>query len=292
MTALIAYARWLLARSDVVTAYRFLTTRCEGEGEGAELLRYIERYWPHLTDPNAYANVYEVSGRFETAHIVDSALIPQSPRYQMILSVLADRTECETVVDYGCSYGAWAVHLHNELGKRWWLYDIDAASIAAARNHIQAFAQVPSAFELNVTATFPTLVGSVDCVLLLEILEHVRDPISLLRAAERAVRPGGLVLISVPIGPWEYTRWVTEPVRPREHLWELTHQDLLDALKHRPGLYIQSINYPAEQYTGLPLGHLVAVWQRPTTDFEIADFNWSRKLTPFSVPVVRLPGEV
>ena len=48
----------------------------------------------------------------------------------------------------------------------------------------------------------PVAAGWADAVLLLDVIEHLDDDVAALRAAREAVRPGGLVLVTVPAYAW------------------------------------------------------------------------------------------
>lgn len=70
----------------------------------------------------------------------------------------------------------------------------------------QARAKVPSArfFQIDLMASTPLpqeLVGWADVAVCSEVLEHVDDPVQLLRSAAGALAPGALVVITVPGGP-------------------------------------------------------------------------------------------
>jgi SAM-dependent methyltransferase len=86
--------------------------------------------------------------------------------------------------------------------------------------------------------------GSFDAVIFNHALEHVDDPGADLRAAGRLVRPGGLVVVSVPnFGGWQRrafgTRWFQLDL-PRH----LTHFDTrsLPALGERAGLHVARVS--------------------------------------------------
>jgi 2-polyprenyl-3-methyl-5-hydroxy-6-metoxy-1,4-benzoquinol methylase len=71
--------------------------------------------------------------------------------------------------------------------------------------------------------------GSFDAAAMFEVIEHLRDPMAVLRAARRAVRPGGVLVLSTPnLGA--LTRlalgndWAV--LSPAEHLYYFTERTL------------------------------------------------------------------
>lgn len=82
--------------------------------------------------------------------------------------------------------------------------------------------------------------GAFDIVHLREVLEHVRDPLALLRAAARTLRPDGLLYIQVPNDLQGYRRQVFGRIWwliPPHHLWYFTF-DSLARLLDQVGLTI------------------------------------------------------
>ena len=282
------FVRWLIARSDVETAVKVLSSQSGPDAE--KFLGYIGQYWPHMTDRSAYCKVYEEAGKIEVN--VGEAFddVPKQGRFEMVSWLMNNLNGCRRVLDYGCSRGIWPIHLHNRFGKEWALYDIDVRSIEAARSLVYEHAKNPSAFSFHVVPSghpdFPST--SFDCAMLLEILEHVWDPLDLLMRVESAVCPGGIMIISVPFGPMEYTMWVDHPERKREHLREFNFDDLMDLLKTKSSVYLQYMFYGPEKYTKMGLGHFVVAWRVDGSPFGTIDPI--RKLCPRLVPFIDLPG--
>ncbi len=86
-----------------------------------------------------------------------------------------------TVLDFGCGLGGMLDTLQ-DLG--WITYGVDPATKVAFRRHR----------ELSAVPDVPTF----DLVVLHHVLEHITDPLSVLRQLAQATRPGGVLLVSVP----------------------------------------------------------------------------------------------
>ena len=75
--------------------------------------------------------------------------------------------------------------------------------------------------------------GSFDAAGMFEVIEHLRDPMAVLRAARRAVRPGGVLVLSTP-NLSSVSRWVLGKqwavLSPAEHLYYFTEVTLSAAL--------------------------------------------------------------
>jgi SAM-dependent methyltransferase len=54
---------------------------------------------------------------------------------------------------------------------------------------------------------WPVADGSTRVVLLLDVVEHVADPVATLRNAKRVLAPGGGVIVTVPAYQWLYSPW-------------------------------------------------------------------------------------
>jgi SAM-dependent methyltransferase len=54
---------------------------------------------------------------------------------------------------------------------------------------------------------WPVEEGSVKAVVLLDVIEHLADPVLALEHAWRALQPGGALVVTVPAYPWLYGDW-------------------------------------------------------------------------------------
>lgn len=100
-----------------------------------------------------------------------------------------------TVLDVGCSVG----HLGSLIKSRQDAhvegieFDSEMAAIAAQR------LDFVSSVDLDHVGALDSLTGrSFDCIVLADVLEHLRDPWGVLRAVSRQLNGGGTVVISLP----------------------------------------------------------------------------------------------
>jgi 2-polyprenyl-3-methyl-5-hydroxy-6-metoxy-1,4-benzoquinol methylase len=79
----------------------------------------------------------------------------------------------------------------------------------------------------------PFAAGSFDAAAMFEVIEHLRDPMAVLRAARRAVRPGGVLVLSTP-NLHSVSRWMLGEqwavLSPAEHLYYFSEKTLSAAL--------------------------------------------------------------
>jgi 2-polyprenyl-3-methyl-5-hydroxy-6-metoxy-1,4-benzoquinol methylase len=71
-----------------------------------------------------------------------------------------------------------------------------------------------------------------DVVTFLDVLEHVRNPVEVLAAARRAVRPGGVVLVKVPHARWNHVKrrlGFRDAYDAREHILQFRAETLEEA---------------------------------------------------------------
>lgn len=94
-------------------------------------------------------------------------------------------------LDVGCAQG----HLLGELAIRGWkCIGIDANSSDVTT----CMARGLIAMELDITTDLPASLGSFDLVVLADVLEHLPDPLRVLRSVHSLLNPRARIVISVP----------------------------------------------------------------------------------------------
>lgn len=108
----------------------------------------------------------------------------------MILSLIG-AGEGKRVLDIGCARG----HLLGELAIQGWKgigIDTDAVDVATC------IARGLVAVQHDINTGLPASLGSFDLVLLADVLEHLPDPLRVLRSVHSLLNPGAKVVLSVP----------------------------------------------------------------------------------------------
>lgn len=112
-----------------------------------------------------------------------------------------------TILDVGCGTGGFIADIQGRYDVRG--VDPAAAAVAACRARgLNAVSQG--------SAADPASWGSlpVDVVTFLDVVEHLEDDVSALRAARAALRPGGRVIVTVPAYQW---LWSDHDVRNQHY---------------------------------------------------------------------------
>ena len=116
-------------------------------------------------------------------------------RVRKMLALLGQQPPAVRLLDVGCSSGAFLLTAR-KLGLKTTGVEPSAEAAATAR---RAGLNVFTGF--LEAARFPD--ASFDAATLIEVIEHLRDPRSLLAECRRVLRPGGILLVTTPnAGSW------------------------------------------------------------------------------------------
>lgn len=159
----------------------------------------IKTFITHANDRARYQATYDKAARLRLGFY--DKKITVNPRFRWLAQKL-DSGKAKKVLDVGCYRGEFSIALA-KLGYDATGIDISEKNIKIA-NKIKAgtTCHFQTGFAEDIAIMFAP--ASFDAVFLFEILEHVIDPTATLAAAEKVVRPGGWILVTVPITYSEY----------------------------------------------------------------------------------------
>ena len=251
-------AHHFVKRSDIMAAKELIKREIDKEpvtiserDQLRELKARIEKDWYFIDDPQTFRTHYEKIG---IGHTDVFDYVPNEPRFQQLEGWLRDRPEIKRILDYGCAHGGYAVNMCNRVGREWIGVDVDQYSVDWCEKNRKErgkypdnmkFLQGDHTIDLSAEEKF-------DCVLAMEVLEHVVDPVAVVDSLERWVAPGGKIFITVPYGPWEYMSYDNYPHRC--HIWEFDIHDLRDFFGKKKGVSIWTFPHSICPELNTPIG--------------------------------------
>lgn len=106
-----------------------------------------------------------------------------------------------SVLDVGCGGGLMSEGLA-AAGARVTAIDMSETALAVARRHLEQSGLSVDYRKATVEAVAREHPGAYDLVTCMELVEHVPDPVSIVRACSRAVKPGGHVFFATVNRTW------------------------------------------------------------------------------------------
>lgn len=166
------------------------------------------------------------------------------PWYKKALALLPDLSEA-SVIELGSGNGELANLLQPKVKS---LTCVDNSAIYAAKLIKKGF----TAIQADFNQTLPFKASQFDCIINLEVIEHLVKVEDFLLEASRILKPDGLLIISTPnIAWWGYRLFVLLGQPPKKegyHLRFFTHHSLTRLLT-QSGFHIVKTN----SFTTLPL---------------------------------------
>lgn len=265
--------------------------------------REIEQLYAFTKSTEAYAAHYD---KHQSAYYdefreqVIGEDVRESARFRAVRSIIGpalDGRDDVRVLDYGCAHGHYLMPLAAEFPNAQFTgMDISARAIGAAMEwakranitnveliigdqsrlapHFVCPREKISKIEMNDTGDVYELGEPIlfDVIYAGEVLEHVPDWLGLLEQFRTVLKPGGLLIVTTPLGRWEWTG--TAAFREaREHLHHFDKDDILELCGANP---VQTLCAPAgADQTGRALGSWV--WG-VTVDGPFEPYDIERKL--------------
>ncbi len=144
------------------------------------------------------------------------------------------------ILEVGCGMGYLTCALQRSGYARVLGIDVSPTAIAAARRRYGEFYQVADIM------TFATHSDErFDAIVMTEVIEHLEQPLALIRAASDLLKPGGVLICTTPnrdFGGWRQQTWATD--LPPLHLWWFG-EGSLRLLAQRPGLRLDFVDFTA-----------------------------------------------
>lgn len=255
------YADWLILNDNSEKAKTLLEdtlSKISGSSELVTQINYIKEKFPHLTDKNLYQQTYDKAA--ERSEFCDD--IQKSSRFTWLLKKLHANPAMQKIVDVGCHKGEFSIALAQH-GFRMTGVDIADQNIAVARQ--KAMERGLDSSNINFTVSFAEEVAkkfpenSFDGALVFEILEHVPDMSVVLKAVETIVRPGGTIIITLPLGFLEaaYREICQTDFYPREHVRHFTSEEIEKILGKKQDFTMKIIKAKTDEEKWFGLSYTV-----------------------------------
>lgn len=183
--------------------------------------------------------------------VADAISIQRPTKYKIVYEYLSGNLG--QTADIGCGPGVFTRYLC-ERAANVYAADIDEASLSRVR------ARHRDKKNLNCVVTFadclPFTDGSLDTVLLLEVLEHLADDVAGIREVCRVLAPGGRLVLSVPVPPGEVHE--SDPWGHKREGYQL--EQLRDLLRNN-GFQVQDHRFAQFKFSRIG-ERLVQRWRR------------------------------
>ncbi len=294
-----AILRHAVEHSDIAFAQWYLNTHCTGSiDESSPIVNKtrdeIDRLYAFAHSPEAYAAHYaKHQGEYYDgpgARAVGED-VTQSTRYRGVLTLFAEHVNRRKakhlrVLDYGCAHGHYTMPLAKTFSTCDFVgIDISARAVEAARGWAKndgvenaTFRQGSQEDLYSDRLDRADDLGTFDVILAGEVLEHVWDYGKLLTLLRSRLSPGGVLILTTPLGRWEHSG--TVPFRSaREHLHHFERQDIEDVCA---GHDLKVLHAPAgHDRSGFQLSSFVwAVW--PNDSLPLFSVDYERKLRQYA----------
>jgi len=196
-------------------------------------------------------------GSMDLRHLDDLALLEDSywwhvSKRQLILTLLARYAPSGRLIEGGVG------GCGNLLAFRSTGYDVTGLDILPEAIEYGRRRGLENLFCHDLLQPWPVADSSFEVAVLLDVIEHVAEPVTLLTHAYRALRPGGVVVLTVPAYPWLFGPWDQQLGHHRRYTVKTLREQAAAA-----GFRVQWLTY--WNAFSLPAAAVVRVWQRLRT---------------------------
>ncbi len=152
----------------------------------------------------------------------------ETTRYRGILNYVVNEVQsgATKILDFGCAYG----HISIPLAKSFPVVQFTGVdhvqgSIDIANEGAKRLGLTNVSYHRGSVDDIPVVEGGYDLIIAAEVIEHIRDYIGALNSLRKHLSPEGKLLITTPIGRWEWMGH-KEFKRGREHLHHFEREDI------------------------------------------------------------------
>ncbi len=231
----------LVYESDLITAKRLIENEYSDScNELNDLYQDILIKTKFLKDPELYKYIYE---DVDTHEKMDYNELIRVDRLQWPSEMVTEHG-LKSVFSYGCHTGVSETHISNMNPEcEVYGYDLSAQVINKANETKKEFAQNKD--NLTFSHKMPDQNKKFDAIFIGEVLEHVDDPEGLVDQLEKHLVDGGMMMITLPRGAWE---WLSHEQNMQKNVvyhvhhfewWDLEHmfgnKDSLDIIEYSNG---------------------------------------------------------
>ena len=186
------------------------------------------------------------------------------------------------VLEVGAGIGATTVALQDGTA-RWWVCLEPDATLAVRLQACVSGCRCPSPTSI-VIGSIRTFVEApcFDCILYIDVLEHIEDDRGQIEAAAQRVRPGGHIVVLSPAHPWLFSEFDKNIGHLRRYQKATLRRLMPSGWKETKLIYLDSLGVL------LSLGNVLALRQAIPSRSQIA--IWDRLCVPMSRCLDHLSG--
>jgi 2-polyprenyl-3-methyl-5-hydroxy-6-metoxy-1,4-benzoquinol methylase/glycosyltransferase involved in cell wall biosynthesis len=250
---------------------------------------HIKKYYPFITGDKTisehYKGIYELEEAKGVPERRGMRTLKGSARYEEIKRLLSsDQHVLNSVLEYGCAEGPIILQLAIDFpNKRFVGIDIVETNVELCKKYAAEANITNVEFHLGETENWPEAVSEkFDAAIIAEVLEHTLKPWEVSDRVEAQVRPGGMMIISVPHGPWEWDGLVNNPSQWawRAHIWHIT-KDMLRIMYDTKSAQQMSFLPHAKSRDGRIVGNIVMMYFADQKPAKLVDPLMKAKMARF-----------
>jgi len=186
----------------------------------------LVQFWMPLKHPGA--QWYEEGGANQISQVVSSKIT--RGYHKAFLDKHTSALKNKTILDVGCGTGEFLSAVEDKGGKVWGV-DLSNVAIATAKENFS----LKNIYVMSFDKFFKQVnLPKFDIITCFEVIEHVDDPLLLLKRMQEHLKPGGKIVVTAPsrdrfgvnMNSWDFppnhlTRWNEEAMRKLSRLAKL-----------------------------------------------------------------------